>query len=121
MGKRGIVVAYAGVHNAYLNAEAADQIAQLDRFYCSVMDAPGLWGPRLSATIGASLYEGRRPCTTDLSRIVEVPLPLMLKVLLNRVFAHGFTADVYRSRIKALLTGLLNDRAVVETSEMPAS
>ncbi len=36
-------------------------------------------------------------------------------------FAHGFTADVYRSRIKALLTGLLNDRAGAEISDMPAS
>jgi hypothetical protein len=39
-----IVVAYSGVHQSYQILLAAEELVELDRFYCSIFDAPGKWG-----------------------------------------------------------------------------
>ena len=39
----GITLGYIGVHQIYQLALAAHEIGRLDRFYCSLLDAPGKW------------------------------------------------------------------------------
>ena len=84
-----IVVSYAGVHQAYQIAMAADEMGELKSFYCSLYDAPGKWGARLGDFIGAGLFEGRRVNGLDIDKAVEFPWPLLWKAARDRLYPRG--------------------------------
>ena len=85
---RGVTVGYSGVHQAYQLALAAHEIGELDRFYCSVFDAPGKWGGWLSRVLGASTLTNRR-CEGIPPRLVkEYPWPLLRQMVAMRVLAR---------------------------------
>ena len=47
-----IVVSYAGVHQAYQLALAAQEMGELKAFYCSLYDAPKKWGGMIAGLVG---------------------------------------------------------------------
>lgn len=84
-----IVVAYAGVHQAYQLALAADEIGELKTFYCALYDDPAKWAHRFADFVGHGLMEGRHAAGLDLSKVVEFPWPLLLKVARDRIYRRG--------------------------------
>ncbi len=90
-----ITVSYAGVHEAYQLALAAQEIGELKAFYCALYDDPGKWGARLSGFIGPSAFEGRRADGLALNKVVEFPWPLVRKSLRDRFYRRG--RDVWLS------------------------
>ncbi len=72
----GISVAYSGVHQAYQLALAANEIGQLDRFYCSLFAAPGKWGGMLTGLLGADALRNRAIAGLPRGKVVEFPWPL---------------------------------------------
>jgi glycosyltransferase involved in cell wall biosynthesis len=72
-----VIVAYSGVHQAYQIALAAQEIEQLERFYCSLFDAPGTWGDRISHMFGADVMLNRRQPEIPVSKVVEYPWPFL--------------------------------------------
>src|SRR5437879_6571830 len=72
----GITVAYSGVHQAYQIALAAQELASLDRFHCSVFDAAGKWGGLLATLFGRNTLINRRVAGLPLDKVSENPFPL---------------------------------------------
>src|SRR5579863_3723844 len=90
-----IVVAYAGVHQAYQLALAADEIGELKEFYCSLYNHPSKCGPRFANFVGQGLFEGRHAEGLDLRNVVEFPWPLLLNIVRDRAvprFKGGWLA-----------------------------
>ena len=85
---RGVTVGYSGVHQAYQLALAAHEVGGLDRFYCSIFDAPGKWGGLLSRVLGASTLTNRRCEGIPLSLVAEYPWPLLRQMVASRVLAR---------------------------------
>ena len=77
----GVTVGYSGVHQAYQIALAAHEAGALDRFYCSVFDAPGKWGGLLSQLLGSSVLTNRRCEGLSASLATEYPWPLLRQML----------------------------------------
>jgi len=101
----GITVAYNGVHQAYQIALAAQEIGQLDRFYCAFFDAPGKWGSLISRLAGSEITSGRRVAGIPPRVVVENPWPLLKLRLLqklspgeNRWFASNQEFDRWVAR-----------------------
>ncbi len=69
----GVTVSYSGVHQAYQIALAATEIGRLDRFYCSLFDAPGKWGRRFAKILGSDALGNRRLDGLDPARVIECP------------------------------------------------
>ena len=90
-----IVVAYAGVHQAYQLALAAHEIGKLQKFYCALYDHPSKWGLRFAGFVGPGVFEGREADGLDQQKIVEFPWPLLLKTARDRLiprFKDGWLA-----------------------------
>lgn len=81
-----ITVAYAGVHQAYEIALAAQELGQLQAFYCGVYDAPGKWGSVIANFVGHEALGARRLGELQLDKIREFPWPLVLKVIRDRLY-----------------------------------
>ena len=75
--KNGIVVAYSGVHQAFQLALAAEELGQLDRFYCSLFAATGKWGGTLARLVGPDVMLNRRVDGLSPERACENPWPLL--------------------------------------------
>lgn len=75
--KSGITVGYSGVHQAYQIALAAEELHQLDSFYCSLFGAPGKWGGWLKNFVGAEALQTRSLGGLPASKIREIPWPLL--------------------------------------------
>lgn len=73
----GISVGYVGVHSAYQVALAAAEMGRLDRFYCSLLDAPGKWGGLLSTVLGSKRLASRRVPGLPPERVIENPWPFL--------------------------------------------
>lgn len=73
----GISVGYVGVHAAYQVALAAEEMGRLDRFYCSLLDAPGKWGGLLSTVLGSKRLASRRVPGLPPERVIENPWPFL--------------------------------------------
>jgi glycosyltransferase involved in cell wall biosynthesis len=73
--KHGITVAYSGVHQAYQLALAAEELAQLDRFYCSLF-VGRRWGKALGRLLGPEKLLSRRMEGLCESKVRENPWPL---------------------------------------------
>jgi hypothetical protein len=73
----GITVSYSGVHQAYQIALAADEAGMLDRFHCSIYNAPKCFGGRLAAILGEKRLASRRVDGLDTSKVEEYPWPLL--------------------------------------------
>ena len=68
-----VVVTYSGVHQAFQLAQAAQEAGLLERFYCSLFDAPGKWGGRLSTILGPDVLANRRADGLAAEGVVEFP------------------------------------------------
>jgi glycosyltransferase involved in cell wall biosynthesis len=72
----GISIAYSSVHQIYQIALAAQELGELDNFFCSVIDAPGKWGALFSLIFGRDRLINRRCPELNLQQIKEYPWPL---------------------------------------------
>ncbi len=77
----GISIAYSSVHQIYQIALAAQEIGELDNFFCSVIDAPGKWGALFSLIFGRDRLVNRRCLELDLHHVKEYPWPLAFQYL----------------------------------------
>jgi glycosyltransferase involved in cell wall biosynthesis len=75
----GISIAYSSVHQIYQIALAAQELGELDNFFCSVIDAPGKWGSLFSWIFGRDRLINRRCPELDLHRVQEYPWPLAIQ------------------------------------------
>jgi hypothetical protein len=75
--KGDIVVAYSGVHQAFQLALAAEELGQLDRFYCSLYAAESKWGGWLSYALGNDTLLNRRVGGLSTARVCEYPWPFL--------------------------------------------
>ncbi|MBD2451089.1 glycosyltransferase family 4 protein [Nostoc sp. FACHB-152] len=75
----GISIAYSSVHQIYQIALAAQELGELDNFYCSVIDAPGKWGSLFSLLFGRDRLINRRCLELDLRHVTEYPWPLAMQ------------------------------------------
>ena len=66
-----------GVHGTYQAAAAAASLNLLDRFYCSLLDAPGCLGATLSRWIGPHRLANRRQANVPPTLTTENPWPLL--------------------------------------------
>lgn len=82
---RRIVVAYAGVHQAFEIALAAQEIDELETFYCSLYDGPGKWGNIIAKAIGHDSLSSRHIDGLDETRAAEFPWPLMRKLIRDKL------------------------------------
>lgn len=89
MQSERIVVSYAGVHQAYQLALAAQEMGELQAFYCALYDAPECWGARFANFVGKDYFEGRRADGLDLDKVVEFPWPLIWKVMRDQFYRRG--------------------------------
>jgi glycosyltransferase involved in cell wall biosynthesis len=71
----GVTVAYSGVHQAFQLALAASEMGKLDRFYCSMFDAPGKWGGLASKILGSDALINRRCREIPANSVREFPWP----------------------------------------------
>jgi len=81
----GITVAYSGVHQAFQIASAAEEMDSLDRFYCSIFDAPGKWGGLVSKILGSDILLNRRCQGISASKVWENPWPLLADSLVAKL------------------------------------
>jgi len=89
MQSERIVVSYAGVHQAYQLALAAQEMGELQAFYCALYDAPKCWGARFANFVGKGYFEGRRADGLELDKVVEFPWPLIWKVMRDQFYRRG--------------------------------
>lgn len=75
----GISIAYSSVHQIYQIALAAQELGELDNFFCSVIDAPGKWGALFSLIFGRDRLINRRCPELDLHHVKEYPWPLAIQ------------------------------------------
>lgn len=75
--KNGITVGYSGVHQAYQLALAAEELGQLDRFYCSLF-VGRRWGKTLARLLGPEKLLSRRMEGLSESKVRENPWPLLV-------------------------------------------
>ena len=73
----GITVSYFGVNQAYQLALAAQELGELDAFYCSLYDAPGKWGGMLGILFGGGKLVSRRCPGLDPRKAFEIPEPIL--------------------------------------------
>jgi glycosyltransferase involved in cell wall biosynthesis len=64
---------------------AAHELEELDSFYCSLFDAPGKWGRRLSRFLGAKALVSRRVDGLPPGKIKEYPWPVMWHIIHKRL------------------------------------
>jgi glycosyltransferase involved in cell wall biosynthesis len=84
-----IVVSYAGVHQAYQLALAAQEMGELKAFYCSLYDAPKKWGGLIAGLVGHDVFASRRVAGLDLEKVIEYPWPLLWKIARDKVDSRG--------------------------------
>ena len=77
----GIIVSYFGVNQAYQLALAAQELGELNAFYCSVYDAPKKWGGMLGTLLGRDTLVNRRCAGFDPQAAMEIPGPLIFERL----------------------------------------
>lgn len=90
--RSGIELAYIGVHEVFQLAIAAQEMGQLRRLQCSLMDAPGKLG-RLASRF--MRLPSARPLGSEVlppEKIIEQPLPL-LTLRLHRGLRRGRKTD----------------------------
>jgi glycosyltransferase involved in cell wall biosynthesis len=83
--KNGITVAYSGVHQAYQLALAAEELGQLNYFYCSLYAGSDKWGGALERLLGSDKLINRRVEGLPPHKARENPWPLL---------AHRFRAKL---------------------------
>lgn len=111
----GVALAYSGVHQMFQLALAAQEIGELNGFFCSLIDGEGRWGGRLgrlapSGTVRPLGWEGILQ-----SKITEHPWPLLVNRLCKRLMP-GRCGDHLRSNAwfdRAASHWLRNSRAQV--------
>jgi len=89
----GITVSYFGVHQAFQLALAAQELGRLDKFYCSMIDAPGKWGWWLGKFFGKADLINRRCAGLDPRFAFEIPGPLIRERL-----SHKFSTPQKHAR-----------------------
>jgi glycosyltransferase involved in cell wall biosynthesis len=72
-------------------ALAAHELGELDCFYCSLFDAPGKWGRRLSWLFGVDALSSRRMNGLPPEKVSEYPWPLLWHEM--RKWMHAKSAN----------------------------
>lgn len=90
----GVTVAYAGVHQIYQIALAAQEMGVLDQFFCSLLDAPGKWGSRLAQVVGRDRLANMRCPELDTKHVKEYPWPLLFHLLFKSKTARNSSARI---------------------------
>lgn len=90
-----ITVSYAGVHQAFQLALAAQEAGLLQGFFCSLHDAPGKWGGWLGGLLGREKLASRRLPNLDSKLTVEFPWPALWKEARDQMLP-GRSADWLR-------------------------
>jgi len=80
-----VSVAYSGVHQAYQIALAAEEMGELDQFFCSVFDAPGKWGGVASRWFGRKALLNRRCEGIPAVKVREHPWPWVFHAFQERL------------------------------------
>lgn len=106
MSGASVTVGYVGVNQAYQLALAAQELGQLDVFYCSLYDAPGKWGGLASKLAGGAALINRRCVGFKPEAAFEIPVPYILDQFANKLgivqgrswfhAAHAFDHQVAR-------------------------
>ena len=81
-----IAIGYANVGVVYQIALAAYELSELERFHCSVLDAPGLWGDWMSKALGPATMTSWRCPGLPASSVKEYPWPLFRHMFHERVW-----------------------------------
>lgn len=87
-----VTVSYAGVHQAFQLALAAQEAGLLQHFLCSLHDAPEKWGGWLGGLLGHEKLACRRLPNLDSNLTVEFPWPALWKEARDKVMP-GRSAD----------------------------
>jgi glycosyltransferase involved in cell wall biosynthesis len=103
--KNTVTVAYSGTHQAYQIARAANEAGMLDTFFCSLCDAPGKWGRKLSFVLGKERLTSRRGDGLDPHKVIEIPAPWL---------RHELSSRFFRSQAEWLAANSQFDRRVAE-------
>ena len=99
-----IVLAYIGVHQIFQLALAAQEIGELERLYCSLIDLPRKWGSKLSSRINAASLRPLGLEGLESSVIEEIPAPLLarhLRMRLSRRPSDFYGSNAWFDRIAA--------------------
>jgi glycosyltransferase involved in cell wall biosynthesis len=99
-GPGRITVSYFGVNQAYQLALAAQELGELNTFYCSLYDAPGKWGGTLGNFLGHEILVNRRCSGFDDRRAFEIPGPILfdrLKAYLSRTSGENSWVNTSRA------------------------
>jgi glycosyltransferase involved in cell wall biosynthesis len=89
MNSGRVTISYAGVHQAFQLALAAQEMGELKDFYCTLYDAPKKWGALFGGYVGEGSFNGRRVEGLDLDKITEFPWPLVWKATRDRFYGRG--------------------------------
>src|SRR5438046_2800064 len=95
--KGKITVSYFGVNQAYQLALAAQELGELEAFYCSLYDAPGKWGGRIGPLLGGNKLVSRRCEGFDPRDAIEIPGPLIRERLAGRFGGTNGTKRWFRT------------------------
>ena len=92
-----IVLAYIGVHQIFQLALAAQELGELERLFCSLIDLPGKWGAKLCGRVNATSLRPMGFDDLDPSTLQEIPAPLLARHLRMRLSRHP--SDFYGSNV----------------------
>ena len=81
-----IAIGYCNVGVVYQIALAAHELGELERFHCSMLDAPGLWGGRLAKAFGPGATTSWRCPGLPASSVQEYPWPLFRHLFHERIW-----------------------------------
>jgi glycosyltransferase involved in cell wall biosynthesis len=93
----GITVSYFGVHQAFQLALAAQELAALDAFYCSLFDAPGKWGSVLGKLFGRAWLLNRQCPGLNPQAVIEIPGPIIYERVREKLLQSNGVPGWFRT------------------------
>lgn len=96
--RKGVVLAYLGVHQVFQMGAAAAEAGRLEHFYCSLIRFPHRWGDVLARWlfIPSALPLGSEVLPSE--RVTETPLPLLVQRIAERCVAPRKLDPLYTNR-----------------------
>lgn len=90
-----IFLAYAGVHQIFQLALAAQEMGELDALFCSLVDGPGKWGGKLRRWVPAGTVRPLGVADLPPERMVEYPWPLLANRLGQKLIPARRSAHLH--------------------------